>query len=184
MSVVTAKAEKAAQVVRKKATKAKQEFSNMANAETIAAETAQGASAAAENIRSNFTGVNEQARAAVEKGTRMIEELTDFQKGNVEAFVAAGRAAAKGAETLTQNAADFSRRSFEEATRAMKTLTAAKSPTEFFKLQSDIARTQFDAMIAETSRVSETMVKIFGDVTEPLSSRMAVAADKMKVAVK
>src|SRR3546814_14850899 len=87
---------------------------------------------------------------------------------NVEAVVAAGRAAAKGAETLGQNAAEYSRKSFEEATKAMKTLSGAKSPTEFFKLQNDFAKTQFDSLIAEASKISETMVKIFGDVADPI----------------
>ncbi len=131
-----------------------------------------------------FTEVSGQARAAVEKGTKMIEELNDFTKGNVEAFVAAGRAAAKGAETLGQNAAEFSRKSFEEATRALKTISAAKSPTEFFKLQNEFAKSQFDAAIAEASKVSETFVKIFGDIAEPISSRVAVAADKVKTTIK
>lgn len=143
-----------------------------------------------ENISAGFTpkfafnDVSEQARAAVEKGSKMIEEFNDFTKGNVEAFVAAGRAAAKGAETLGQNAAEYSRKSFEEATKAMKTLSGAKSPTEFFKLQNDFAKSQFDSMIAEASKISETMVKIFGDVAEPISSRVAVAADKVKTTIK
>src|SRR3546814_17077858 len=99
------------------------------------------------------------------------KECNDFSKVNVEAVVAAGRAAAKGAETLCQNAAEYSRKSFEEATKAMKTLSGAESPTEFFKLQNDFAKTQFDSLIAEASKISETMVKIFGDVAEPISSR-------------
>src|SRR3546814_13686264 len=79
----------------------------------------------------------------------MIEEMNDFTKGNVEAFVAAGRAAAKGAEILGQNAAEYSRKSFDEASKALKTISSAKSPTEFFKLQNDFAKSQFDSLFAE-----------------------------------
>lgn len=142
------------------------------------------AAKANEQIKSAFTDVTAQARAAVEKGTKMVEEFNDFAKGNAEAFAASGRAAVKGAETLSQNAAEFSRKSFEEATKAIKSFSAAKSPTEFFKLQNDFAKSQFDALVAEASRVSETIVKIFGDVSEPISSRAAVAADKLKTVVK
>src|SRR3546814_15416896 len=77
-----------------------------------------------------FTDVSEQARAAMEKGNKMIEEMNDFTKGNVEAFVAAGRAAAKGAEILGQNAAEYSRKSFDEASKALTTISSAKSPPE------------------------------------------------------
>lgn len=131
-----------------------------------------------------FTDVSEQARAAMEKGNKMIEEMNDFTKGNVEAFVAAGRAAAKGAEILGQNAAEYSRKSFDEASKALKTISSAKSPTEFFKLQNDFAKSQFDSLIAEASKVSEAVVKMFGDVAEPLSSRVAVAADKVKTTIR
>lgn len=137
-----------------------------------------------QKAKTALNDATEQARAALEKGTKVIEEFNDFAKGNVEAFVAAGRAAAKGAETLGQNAAEFSRKSFEEATKALKTISAAKSPAEFFKYQNDFAKSQFDAVIAEASKVSEAVVKIFGDVAEPISSRAAVAADKFKSAIK
>lgn len=139
---------------------------------------------AATDAKTVFSEASDQARAAVEKGTKVIEEFNDFTKGNVEALVAAGRAAAKGAETIGQNAAEFSRRSFEDATKAVKTITAAKSPTEFFRLQNEFAKSQFDALIAEASKASETFVKIFGDVSEPISTRVSVAADKIKTVVK
>lgn len=145
---------------------------------------AENITAAGVSAKSAFNDVSDQARAAVEKGSKMIEEFNDFAKGNVEACVAAGRAAAKGAETIGQNAAEYSRKSFEEATKALKSISAAKSPTEFFKLQNDFAKSQFDSMIAEASKVSETFIKIFGDVAEPISSRVAVAADKVKTTIK
>src|SRR3546814_14383858 len=75
-----------------------------------------------------FTDVSEQAKSALETGTKMIEEFNDFANGNVEAVVAAGRAAAKGAETLGQNAAAYSRKSFEEENKAMNTHLSANSP--------------------------------------------------------
>src|SRR3546814_19955435 len=96
-----------------------------------------------------FTDVSEQAKSALEKGTKMIEEFNDFAKGNVEAVVAAGRAAAKGAETLSQTAAEYSRKIFDEATTAMNALSGANSPTEFFKRQNDCAKTQLSSMTAE-----------------------------------
>ena len=90
--------------------------------------------------------------------------------------------AARGIEAMSQDAAAYTRKSFEGATAAMRTLAAVKSPTEFMKLQSDYARSMMDAMIAETSRSTEAMLKLAGEVAQPISNRMAIAADKMKVA--
>jgi phasin family protein len=123
---------------------------------------------------------SQQAKAAMEKGARVAEELADLTRGNIEALVASSKTAAKYVETLSQGAADYSRRSFEEASTALRSFAEVKSPTDFFRLQSDFARSQFDSMVAESARVSETMVKMSGDVAEPITSRYSVAAERLK----
>ena len=135
---------------------------------------------AADRFQAAFGDVNERAKAAVEKSARIVEEMTDFTRGNVEAIVASSKVAAKGVETLSQEAADFGRRSFEEASATLKSFAEMKSPTDFFRLQSEFARAQFDALVAESSKVSEAVIKLAGEVAEPLTSRYSVAADRVK----
>ena len=55
-----------------------------------------------------------------------------------------------------------------------------KSATEFFKLQGDYARAAFDSAVAESARLSETVLKLAGDVAEPITSRYTVAAERVK----
>lgn len=129
-----------------------------------------------------FTDLNARTKQAVERSTKMFEEMNEFNKGNIEALVESSRVAAKAAETLSQHAAETARKNFEQATAAMKSMAAVKSPTELFQLQSDLARKSFDEMVAEASKTSETFLKLAGDIFQPLSNRLAVAADKFKVA--
>lgn len=129
-----------------------------------------------------FTDFNDRTKAAVEKSTKLIEEANDFAKGNVEAIVESSKIAANGLQTLGQDAADYSRKSFETATAALKTFATIKSPTELFKLQSDFFRTSFDSYVAEASKNTEAMLKLAGDAAQPLSSRFALAAEKVKTA--
>lgn len=129
-----------------------------------------------------FGDVNARTKAAVERSTKLAEELNEFNKGNIEALVESGRVAAKAAETLGQQAAETARKNFEQTTAALKSFASAKTPTEFFQLQSDFARTAFDQLIAETSKNSETLLKVAGDVFQPISNRFAVAAEKFKAA--
>jgi phasin family protein len=136
--------------------------------------------AAADKFQSMFGDVNERAKMTVEKTSKMAEEMTELTKGNVEAIVASGRVAAKGAEAMTQELAEYSKKSFETATGAMKSFAAVKSPTELFQLQGEFARSQFDSMVAEASKVSESMMKLMGEMVQPLSTRYAVAAEKLK----
>ena len=138
-----------------------------------------------EKTKALFSGANtaeytEQAKGAMEKSAKMAEDFVAFGKGNIEALVESSKIAAKNVEALGQEAADYAKTSFESATEAAKTLAAAKSPTEFMKLQGDYARTAFDTMIAEGSRSTERMLKMFGEFAQPISNRVAVATDKMK----
>ncbi len=135
---------------------------------------------AAEQIRAAMGNANEQSKAAMEKSARVAEELADLTRGNIEALVASQKTAAKYAETLSQGAADYGRRSFEEASAALKSFAEVKSPTDLFRLQSEYARSAFDQLVAESARVSETVVKMTGDVVEPITSRYSVAAERIK----
>lgn len=129
-----------------------------------------------------FADFNDRTKAGVEKATKLAEEANEFAKGNLEAVVESGRIAAKGFETLGQDAAEYSRKSFESATATLKTLASVKSPTEFFKLQSDFVRGAFDSYVAEASKTTEAVLKLAGDAAQPLSNRFAVAAEKVKTA--
>ena len=121
-----------------------------------------------------------KSREAVEAGMKSIDELTAHAKGNVEAMLASARAATTGMETLAQHVADFSRKSFEETTAAARAMTTVKTPNELLQLQNDFAKTQFDSAISEMSKLSEMMVKMAGEVFEPVQNRIAIAAEKVK----
>ncbi|MBB4838297.1 MULTISPECIES: phasin family protein [Sphingomonas] len=129
-----------------------------------------------------FAEWNDRTKAAVEKSTKLVEEANDFAKGNVEALVESGRIAAKGFEGLGQDAAEYSRKSFESATAALKSFSSAKTPADFFKLQSDYFRGAFDSYVAEASKNTEALIKLASDAAQPLSNRVAVAAEKVKTA--
>jgi phasin family protein len=129
-----------------------------------------------------FSDWNGRSKAAVERSTKIVEEMNEFNKGNIEAVVESSRVAAKVAEQLSREAAETARKNFEQATAALKSFASVKTPTEFFQLQSDYARSAFDQMIADTSKNSEAMLKLAGDIFQPISNRFAVAAEKMKTA--
>ncbi|WP_375422399.1 TIGR01841 family phasin [uncultured Sphingomonas sp.] len=133
-----------------------------------------------EKTQAMFAGAD--AKGAMEKGQKMFDEMNSFSKGNIEAIVESTKIAAKGFESLGQDVVAYAKKSFEEATTAAKTMASVKSPTEFMKLQSDYVRSAFDMMVAETSRSTETMLKLAGEVAQPISNRVAIAAEKVKIA--
>jgi phasin family protein len=138
--------------------------------------------AVTEKVQSMFTEMNDRAKTAMEKSAKVGEEITEFTKGNVEAFVASAKTAAKGAETLGQEAAEYGKKSFESASTAMKSMATVKSPTELFQIQSEFAKASFDGAVSEVSKFTEAWMKLAGDIFQPLSSRYALAAEKIKAA--
>ncbi|WP_167737551.1 phasin family protein [Sphingomonas parva] len=137
----------------------------------------------AERVQAVFGDVNERAKNTIERNTRIAEELTELGRGNVEALVASTKVAARGVETIGQEVAEFGRKSFEDASAALKSLAEVKSPTDFFRLQGEFARSQFDALVAESSKLSETVIKLAGEVAEPITNRATVAAERVRTAV-
>ncbi|MEA1083590.1 phasin family protein [Sphingomonas sp. CD22] len=129
-----------------------------------------------------FTDATDRAKGAVDKSQKLLQEASEFGKGNIEALVESSKIAARGLETLGQDAAAYAKKSFEEATAVAKTLTSVKSPTEFFKLHSDYVRSSFDALVQHSSHNAEAVLKLAGEVVQPLSNRVALAAEKLKVA--
>jgi phasin family protein len=137
----------------------------------------------AERVQAAFGDVNERAKTAIERNTRFAEELTELGRGNVEALVASTKVAARGLETIGQEVAEFGRKSFEDASAALRGFAEVKSPADFFRLQSEFVRSQFDGVVSESSKLSETLIKLAGDVAEPLSNRATVAAERVRTAV-
>lgn len=127
-----------------------------------------------------YADFNEKAKGHVEKSTKAIEELSDIAKGNVEALVESGKIAAKGIETLGQEAVDYSKKNFEKATASFKSFSTVKTPTEFFQLQSQLLSSSFDEFTKEAAKNSEAFIKLAGDVAQPLTARVTLVTDKVK----
>ena len=137
---------------------------------------------AADQAKTTFADATDRTQEAYAKGQQMFGDLGDFGKGNVEAMVESSKIATKAVEQFAQSAVAYARRSFEEAQSQARTLASASSPTEFLRLQGEFARTSFDRLVAETSKNTEAMLKLAGEVAQPISNRLALAADHLKVA--
>jgi len=138
---------------------------------------------AAEKTQAAFGDMNVRAKDAMAKGTKAIEELVEFSKGNLEAMVASGKVAASGAQDIAKYSAEYGRKTIEEANATAKRFAAVKSPTEFFQLQSEVAKSSLDALVAEGSKFTESYLKLLGEITQPIQSRVSVAVEKVKTTV-
>ena len=130
-----------------------------------------------------FAEAGERGQELAKKSQKVAEELADLTRANVEAVVEAGRVAAEGARSIGQDVVAKQRDSVEQAADAIRSLAEAKSPTEYLQLQSDFARASFDRAVAETSKLTETLVKLAGEAFQPLSNRATANAERFNTLV-
>src|SRR6476620_3565053 len=126
-----------------------------------------------------FSDANVRGQDFAKRGQKVAEELADLTRANVEAMVEAGRVASEGARALGQNVVASSRDGVEQAADAIRSFAEAKSPTEYLQLQGEFARASFDRMVAETSKLTESMVKLAGEAFQPLSNRATANAERI-----
>ena len=129
-------------------------------------------------FQSLFADANERSQELAKKGQKVAEELADLARANVEALVEAGRVAAEGARSIGQDVVAKQRDSVEQAADAIRALAEAKSPTEYLQLQGEFARASFDRAVAETSKLTESLVKLAGEAFQPLSNRATANAER------
>ncbi len=133
----------------------------------------------ADRYQDLIADAGERGQKFAAKSQKTAEEFTDLAKANVEALVEAGRIAATGAKSIGQDVLASGRQGIEQASDAVKTLAEAKSPTEFFQIQSDLARASFDRFVAESSKLTERVVKLAGEAAQPLQNRASLNAERI-----
>jgi phasin family protein len=130
-----------------------------------------------------FAEANERSQELAKKSQKVAEELADLTRANVEAIVEAGRVASEGAKSIGQDVVASSRDGVEQAADAIRSLAEAKSPTEYLQLQGEFARASFDRAVAETSKLTESLVKLAGEAFQPLSNRATANAERFNTLV-
>ena len=134
-------------------------------------------------FQSLFADAGERSQDMVKRSQKVAEELADLARANVEALVEAGRVASEGARSIGQDVVASGRDGVEQAADAIRSLAEAKSPTEYLQLQSEFARASFDRAVAETSKLTESLVKLAGEAFQPISNRASANAERLNTLV-
>ncbi len=133
-------------------------------------------------IKDSVADAQDRAKVAYDKSTVVFGDVTEFSKGNVEALVESSKILAAGLQDMGKAYVAEGKSAIETLTADVKELAAVKSPTDFFKLQGEMLRRNFDAAVAAGSKNSETLVKLAGDAFAPISTRASLAIEKVKQA--
>ncbi len=126
--------------------------------------------------------VQTRAKTVFAKTGELASEVTEFNKGNVEAVVESGKIFFAGMQDMGRQQVAATKSVVKTVQGDFKKVAAVKSPTELVQLQGELARRNFDAAVSFGSKNTEALVKLYNDAFAPLSSRMSVAVEKLKKA--
>ncbi|MBL8697724.1 MAG: phasin family protein [Alphaproteobacteria bacterium] len=134
-------------------------------------------------MNNSFENVSATAREQLEKASqtayKSYEELSKLQKDNWDAVVAASQIWVKGAESVSKAWVSFAQESMENAATTAKAMVGVKSLREAVDLQTDFAKGNFDKFVAESTKLSEAVVKVANDAMEPITARVNVTVEKL-----
>jgi phasin family protein len=100
-----------------------------------------------------------------------FEGFEQFQKVGKDGFDAAVRSFGevnKGFQAIAAEFTDFSKKSFEDSTRAFEQLIGAKSVEQAVEIQSQFAKKAYDTYVAEVSKLGEMYVGLAKDAYKPV----------------
>lgn len=105
----------------------------------------------------------------------------EFQRAGKDSFDASVRSfgeVSKGFQAIGASVADYSKKAFEEGTRAFEQLVGAKSLEQAWESQSQYAKKAFDAYVAQASKIGEMYVDLARTAYQPVEQVVAKTARK------
>jgi phasin family protein len=119
-----------------------------------------------------------RVKGAYTKTTEVAADVTEFNKGNIDAVVESGKIFFTGAQELVKDNVETGKTVIETVTADAKKMMEVKSPTELMQMQGELARRNFDAMVSYGSKRTEAWVKLYNDAFAPISNRVSIATEK------
>ena len=77
-------------------------------------------------------------------------------------------AVSKGLQAIRTRVSDYTKRAFEDATRAFEQLVGAKSFEHAIEIQSQYAKKAYDTWVAEASKIGEMYATVARDAYKPV----------------
>ena len=113
-----------------------------------------------------------------------FEELSSFNRNNLDAAVQAANIIADGMKDISQAIFGHMQQSAQSAMATGKAMLAVKTLRELVELQSEYARATLDSLMADSTKISEITVRCTSEAAEPISARVNDVVEKISETAK
>jgi phasin family protein len=105
----------------------------------------------------------------------MLKGFEEFQNVGKDGFDAAVRSFGemnKGFQAIAAEVTDYSKKAFEDSTRAFEQLMGAKSIEQAVEIQSNYAKKAYETYVAEMSKLGEMYAGLAKDAYKPVEAAL------------
>jgi hypothetical protein len=113
----------------------------------------------------------------------MVKNFEDMQKlgkDNMDATLKSFGALSKSAQAIAVEVADYSKKTFEDGSKALEKLFGAKSLEKAIEIQSEYAKQSYEAFVAEATKIGELYLDFAKESYRPFESYLVKAAPATK----
>ena len=136
-----------------------------------------GTEAFAKAYEEFYNSARDQMTKAQQSIFGNLDEVSDFNRDNVEAAIVSSNIVAKGFEVVGKEFAAYAEQASEANMAAAKNLSTAKDPQELIVLQSEWAKSAFDGFVSESSKFQDISVKVSNQASQPINERINKAVE-------
>ena len=104
-----------------------------------------------------------------------FEDLQQVSKDNVDIALKSFGVLSKGSQAIATEVADYSKKAFEDGTAAVEKLFGVKSFEKAIELQSDYAKTAYEAFVAEATKLGALYSDLAKEAYKPFEAALAKA---------
>lgn len=96
-----------------------------------------------------------------------FEDVQKLGKDGLDNAVKAMTALTKGYQAIAAEMVDYTKKSFEDGSASIEKIAAVKSLDKAMELQSDYAKSAYEAAVARATKIGELYTDLFKEVFKP-----------------
>jgi len=150
--------------------------------ETIESVVKAGADAASQSVDKAVSLTKEHVDAAAKAHSAAFqgyEDILSFSKDNIDALVKSSTILARGLQDLSKSIVSLTQAQIDESVAASKALATAKTLKEVIDLSSSLAKTNFDKLVSESTKLQQLTTKLAEEASAPINSRVEAAVARV-----